>query len=364
MNTLSLYIAKRIFRSILTAFIIVLSVIMLVDFVESSRSVDSADSLSPLTMLTLTALKAPVLIEQTIPFVVLFGVMGALFGLNKRSELTVMRAAGLSAWRFLLPAVTVTGLIGLIWTLGLNPLASASMDLRERLLSVSSETPTSVFQSDEIWLREGNEREQTVIYARSADLFKRTLYDATFTFSEADDKGELVFSKRFDAKKAVLLPSNYWQLTDVIENTIEAETSRSNAMSWPTSITVKELQSYNEKTTFPPFWDLPGEIQKTDQAGFSSVGLRMQFNKLLALPLSLIAMTVIAACVSMQQIRGGGTLRLMLSGGILGFGVYFVENIIRAFGEAGTIGIPLAVWAIPLLVLFAGIAVLSRLEDG
>ncbi len=364
MTTLTRYIAWRVFKGILMAFIIVTSIIMLVDFVEASRNVDTGVELSAWVLMLLTLLKAPQLIEQTIPFVVLFGVMGSLYSLNKRSELTVLRASGLSAWRFLMPALSVTALLGIIWALAFNPLASKAMETHSRIIASYNEGSPTRIQNKEIWLREGTAFEQTVIYAKSSDLFQRTLYDVTFTMFQADSTGELAFSRRFDAKQAVLLPSKYWQLTDVIENTPDAEMRKNIATSWPTSITIRQLQDHNKDESLPAFWDLPSEIQKVSQAGFSSVALRMQFNKLLALPLTLMAMTIIAAGVSMQLTRQGGTLRLMLTGGVLGFAVYFTDNMIGAFGEAGTIPIPLAVWAIPFFVMFCGIAYLSHIEDG
>ena len=116
-STLNKYIAGRIFFGILTAFIIITGIIMLVDFVETSRDIGADYNLSMFALLTITGLHIPQLIEQTIPFAVLFGVMGALFGLNKRSELIVLRASGLSAWRFLRPAIAVTAVIGLVWAM-------------------------------------------------------------------------------------------------------------------------------------------------------------------------------------------------------------------------------------------------------
>jgi lipopolysaccharide export system permease protein len=90
----------------------------------------------------------------------------------------------------------------------------------------------------------------------------------------------------------------------------------------------------------------------------------MQLNKLLALPIMLIAMTVIAAGVSMHLTREGGTLRLLIIGGVLGFGVYFADNVVSAFGEASALPIILAAWTIPLFVLFSGLSYLARIEDG
>ena len=364
MLTLNRYIATRTVKAILIAFIVVISVIMLVDFVEATRNLDAGTELSSGEILFLTALKAPQLIEETIPFVILFGVMGALNALNKRSELIVLRASGLSAWRFLVPAIIVTAMIGVFWSALLNPLASRALDMRENLLAATYKDGDTSVQSQDIWLRDGSEYEQTVIYAESADIYKRTLYNAEFNVFETGTDGTLNFVKRFDAKQAQLLTSNYWQLTDVIENTIDTQTEVQSAVSWPTRITVKDFEKIGENKSSPSFWQMPGEIAKLRAAGFSTSGLRLQFHKLLALPFTLIAMTLIAAGVSMNLTREGGTLRLLLIGASVGFAVFFIQNIIKAFGETGVINVVFAAWIIPIIVLLSGIIYLSIIEDG
>ena len=90
----------------------------------------------------------------------------------------------------------------------------------------------------------------------------------------------------------------------------------------------------------------------------------MQFNRLLALPVMLIAMTFIAAGVSMHLTREGGTLRLLIIGASVGFAVYFADSVISAFGEVSALPVMLASWSMPLFVLMAGVSYLSKIEDG
>ena len=69
--------------------------------------------------LRLTLLKTPMLVEQTLPFVVLAGAMMAVIGLNRSSELVAMRAAGVSAWRFLAPSAFAGGKLDTICSFGI-----------------------------------------------------------------------------------------------------------------------------------------------------------------------------------------------------------------------------------------------------
>ncbi len=336
---------------------------MLVDFVESSRSIGPEDNIGPGVLLILTLLKAPTLIEQTVPFVILFGVMATLYNLNRRSELIVLRASGLSAWKFLAPAIVVAALFGVFWSLALNPLASKAMDTHDVLIQKYTGKQSQSKDSN-IWLREGNESGQTVIYAKSANILERRLIDTTFYIFNYDSNGTAIFERRFDAKEAWLVTEGYWQLKNVIENSEGEFTQEQTAVSLPTSITIQDIRNTAEKRAAIPFWEIRREIEKIESAGFSAASLKMRFNKLLALPILLIAMTIIAASVSMRLNREGGALRLLVTGAVLGFIVYFADNLISAFGEAAIIPTLLAAWTIPLLVLLCGIGCLSKIEDG
>ena len=362
-SVLNRYIIKRVIAGTTLAFIIVTGIIMLVDFVEASRNFGAEENIGLSTLLFLTVLKTPTLIEQTIPFVILFGLMGTLYNLNRRSELIVLRASGLSAWKFLSPAIVTTALFGFIWSLIFNPLASLALDSHAAFLKRA--TGTDVSKTDKaIWLREGDEFSQTVIYAKEADILNRRILDTTFYIFNYDNEGTARFNRRFDAKEAQLMTQGYWQLDDVIENAEGELTRRQTAISLPTTITKEDISNLAESKTSVPFWKLVQEIRRTEKAGFSAISLRMQFNKLLALPVMLIAMTIIAACVSMRFNRKGGALRLLITGSFLGFAVYFTDNVVSAFGQATILPISLAAWSVPLFVLFCGLSYLAIIEDG
>lgn len=358
--TLSRYIAGRTLRSIGIAFMVVTAIIALVDYVEASRNIGTEADLSPLQLLMLTSLKIPKLIEQTIPFVVLFGVMGALAGMNKRSELTVMRAAGVSAWRFLRPALIVTGIIGILWATVINPLSSQMMGAYD----ARSAEALGSRSTDEIWLREGSSTAQRVIQAKSLDILQKRLDGPVFIEMAIDPDGGTVFERRFDAESARLVTPGYWTLKTVTENVPGEAPRRTDEITLPTTIDIEELREQSGQRVDPPFWAIRQEIAANEAAGFSARELKLQFHKLLALPILLIAMTFIAAGVSMHLVRGGGTLRLLIIGAVMGFGVYFADSVVTAFGEVAILPVILAAWTVPVLVLLLGVSHLARIEDG
>ena len=113
------YVLIQQARALTVALAVIASLIMLIDFVEISRGVGSDVDLSALRILGLMGMKSPAVILQLMPFVFLFGTLAAYVGLNRRSELIAMRAAGLSAWRFVLPAAGTALIFGVLTGFGL-----------------------------------------------------------------------------------------------------------------------------------------------------------------------------------------------------------------------------------------------------
>ena len=269
-KTLHRYIARNSLKAILVTFFVIIAIIMLVDFVESSRNLDSDVEIPTLSLLYLTLLKAPKLIEQTLPFIVLFGIMGALYGMNRRSELIVMRAAGLSAWKFLRPVLLVTGCLGLLWSGVINPLASNMFERHDKLI----ETWTSKSSTDkekQIWLRDGNESIQTVILAKDINLSERTIASATFYILDIEADNTTKFQRRYDADYAVLMSGDFWQLYGVTENVARIKPKIHETISLPTNITLETLRKQATQISNPSFWEIPGEIKAYEAAGYLSL---------------------------------------------------------------------------------------------
>ena len=83
----------------------------------------------------MAALKLPHTAQEVLPFAILFGTMLAFWRLTRNNELVVARAAGVSVWQFLTPAVLVALLAGIIAVTIFNPIASLTEASYEKLES-------------------------------------------------------------------------------------------------------------------------------------------------------------------------------------------------------------------------------------
>src|SRR2546430_9309194 len=68
------------------------------------------------------SVRVPFITERVMPFAVLVGAMFCYLNLSRRLELVVARAAGISAWQFVAPALVIAVLLGLGLTVGHNPI--------------------------------------------------------------------------------------------------------------------------------------------------------------------------------------------------------------------------------------------------
>ena len=81
----------------------------------------------------MAALKMPHTAQDVMPFAILFGTMLAFWRLTRSNELVVARAAGVSVWGFLTPALAVALLIGVVAVTLFNPIASLMQASYEKL---------------------------------------------------------------------------------------------------------------------------------------------------------------------------------------------------------------------------------------
>ena len=112
------------------------------------------------------------------------------------------------------------------------------------------------------------------------------------------------------------------------------------------------------------FWELPRFISILESAGFSAVRHRLHWHSLLASPLLLCAMVLIAAIFSLRMTRRGGTLPWACAGLFFGFFLYFMSDVVFALGLSSRIPEVLAAWTPATVTTLLGVASLLHLEDG
>jgi len=358
------YMLWRTLSGVGSALAVIGAVIVLVQFVDLSRQVGVRADVGAAQLFGLTLLRTPSVVQILLPFVFLFGVIAAFVGLNRKSELVAMRAAGVSAWRFIMPSALAAFVAGVLTVTALNPLA-ATLNSRfelERARMMEDYLPGA---PRDVWLRQGDDDNQIVIHAKARDMRAGVvrLTGVSLFVYQKDERGRPIFRRRLEAREARLMPG-FWQLNDVREATAGENSVHSDSLSIRSTL---DAESAMERFAAPDaiaFWRLPAAIRLTEQAGFSASSYRLRFHQLLATPILFAAMATLAAAFSLRLARLGGLAGLAGAGVALGFLVFFLNQFAGALAKGDIIPLAAAAWSPPIVALLSGLTLLCYTEDG
>lgn len=360
-NVSGRYMMRRFFGNFLALFGSMLVIIYIFDSLELLRRLSKGENGTSLSsVLELSLLKLPEVGQLILPFAVLFSAMMTLWQLTRRQELVILRSSGQSVWQFMAPMLFVACILGVLHVTVLNPVSAALLSRYEareaellgpqkRLVTISREG---------LWLKEADDEGAFILHAGRIKLDNWELRDVMTLFFDGDDNN----IQRIDAQRAHLAQGR-WVFKDATLNRPGQAPETRQEISVSTDMTRDDIEdSYADPETIS-FWKLPDFIKTLDQTGLSATALRIHYQGLLAQPLLLAAMVLLAAAVSLRPPRSGMTVTLIIIGLMTGFAVFFFSSFLKALGMTHQIPIIMAAWAPGLICLAGGSFVLLSLED-
>lgn len=358
-RTLGFYFGRRFLSSVLGIFVGCVGLIMLIDFLEMSRRVGERD-VDSLTLLILIIYRAPFFTEQLLPFAVLFGAIGTFLTLSRRLELVVARAAGISAWQFIFPACLLAVLLGVFSTTVYNPMSAEFKERANRIEAEIFNRQTGLFASTGggFWIRQQSVDGQAIIQAGAKADGGRQLSGVNVFLFGPDGK----LQERMEARNATL-EDGAWRLSEVRVLTPGLGLQSYDTYMVATNLTPNQIEETLQSDTVP-FWNLPGAIDAAQRVGFGVERYRLQYQALLARPMLLLAMVLIAASVSLRVFRFGGIGQTILGGVAAGFLLYVFTKLAEDLGEAGIVHPIIAAWFPAVVGALMGILILLHREDG
>lgn len=360
--TLSAYIGRQFTVWVLGSFAAILAIVFLLDLIELLRRGSGKANADFAVLLEMALLKLPNMAQQIMPFAVLFGSMLAFTRLTRTNELVVARAAGVSVWQFMMPALLVALVLGGIKVSVLNPISSVLIErfhaLENTVLRNRADSFLSVGTAG-LWIRERDASRQIVLNAQTARQDEARLGGLMVLIFDSDDR----FQRRIDAREAIL-DDGSWILNGVVVTTAQNKPERRDQVRLPTNLTIENIQDSFASPETMSFWELPGFIEVLESAGFSAVKHRLYWHAQLASPLLMTAMVLIAATFSLRLTRRGNTLFWASVGLGFGFLLYFLSDIVFALGLSARIPEVLAAWTPATVTMLLGMTSLLHLEDG
>jgi len=356
------YFGWRFFKAVLGTFIGVVALAAMIDYVELMRRGADWPNATAWLLAKISMLRVPQLTERIMPFSVLVGAMSCYVTLSRRLELVIARAAGVSAWQFVAPALVAAFLFGTVATAIYNPIAAVLHEQSKRLEGeMLNQLPNSALQekTSGFWVRQKSDDGAAIINAKSSREQGSQLGGVTiYTFDVAGH-----FLQRIEAKSATL-QRGYWLLEDVRVYASTKPPVDQPSYRIATNLTVEQVRESFATPETVPFWQLPSYIERAERAGLVAAGYRLQYDLLLARPFLLAAMVLLGASVSLRFFRFGGVQKMVLSGICAGFLLFVLSKITEDMSKAELIPPLMAAW-IPVLVgSLTGFVALLYQEDG
>ncbi len=308
----------------------------------------------------MAAYKMPETIERILPFVVLFAGLFSFQSLTRSRELIVARAAGVSVWQFLTPALVVTLVFAGLYLAVLNPIG-ATFNARYRVLDERlSGAPTTLdLTGAGLWLRQSQGERRYLIHADRVERNPLTLIPLNALVYDLNNH----YLGRVDAAQGVL-DKGEWKVERAWVNNEGQPPRFEEVLRIPTTLTSMAIEESMAVPSTISFWQLPAFIRSITAIGLPSTAYALRWQELWAEPFILVAMVLFAATFSLRHDRHGGRLKALVAALTVGGVVFALGNAVRALGVAQTLPLPLAAWSIPLAALFAGYAALLHLEEG
>lgn len=360
-GTLGRYFGGRFIVAAVGTFVGILLLLILIDYIETVRYTSRLVSPPPLMVAQMSLYRVPQALEKLMPFCILVGAMGCYLALSRRLELVVARAAGMSAWQFITPALIGALFLGVLATTAYNPL---SANLREQSKQIEAELfnkapGAGVQDAAGFWINQIEPEGQTIINATRSLQQGVKLGGLTLFRFDAN----LKFRERIEAREADLEPGR-WVFRDVRRFTLNAPPVDEPQMILPTTLTPRQAQNSFSTPETVSFWQLPTYIQSSESSGFATAGYRLQYQKLLAQPFLLAAMVMLAASVSLRFFRMGGVQKMVLGGVGAGFLLYVLSKVTDDLSKADLMHPIAAAWLPVFVGGLTGLMALLFQEDG
>jgi lipopolysaccharide export system permease protein len=358
--TLYRYLAAQFLIGVAIIYAIFLTMALSIDIVNLLNRT-AGHSVPTVTAIGMAVLQLPELGQKMLPFAILLGGVFTFVRLSRSRELVATRAAGVSAWDFLLPPLTVAVFIGVFAVTLFTPISAAMFSefagLEARYVK-GEESQLSVSMNG-LWLRQGDAKQQSVIHALRVAQQGEHLEDVLVFLYGANDH----FLGRIDAKSAQLR-ERYWILNDAWVSGTGGAPAHHAEYKLPTTLTPEQIVESSTAPDALSFWKLPDYIRAAQAAGFSAARYQLYLYTLYALPALFAAMVFMAASFSLKLGREGGMARVVLLSAASGFGVFFFQSLTTVMGHSGAIPILLAATAPALASILIGMTLVFSQEDG
>jgi lipopolysaccharide export system permease protein len=351
MRLVDRYIGRTVAVNTLVVMLVLLALYFFTTLVDEMGDVGKA-KYTTLDAIEYSVLMLPRLAYELFPLGALLGSMLGLGALASSSELTVIRAAGVSVWRIVLSVLKVgVVMMAVMMVLGEAVAPPAEEYARIQRAQALSER-ISVNTDYGLWARDGNTFVNIRRLLSQGRLSKIYLYQ----YDGQQRLRRIVFARDGRYRHGL------WQLSRVDETvfgddrvTVRHEAKRE----WRSSLTPEVFNIVSMPPEKLSIWDLAGYVSYLQSNGLDASAYQVALWNRVMMPFATAGMVLMAIPFVFGSLRTVGVGQRIMVGVLLGIVFYLFNAIFTRFGLVYGLA-PFVSAALPTVAVFAAWAGLMR----
>jgi lipopolysaccharide export system permease protein len=326
-----------------------LSIVLIINLLDEFDFFKSKKDLKFIFFIIFTILKIPNVLINLFPFIVLFG--GIIFYLKiyKHNEVISLRVMGYSNIQIILIPALTSFVIGYIIVFLIVPFSSSMLRYYEDLRSEYDETKNLVFVNETgIWILDKNEKEKNII--RIEKISKDFSVVSQITIYNYDSSNN--FIRRIDATEGFIKDKN-WQLNKVHIISSNKKNNKENYLNnynYISNVNINELKNVYKNSDTTSLLDISKEMSILEDKGYSTIDLRIRYQKLISFPIYLLAMSILSGLMIINLEKTSSYLKYGSYGVIISVMIYFLNDLSITIAKSGIISVDFSVW-IPIFLI-------------
>ena len=348
-KSINRYIIKEFLKSLLVVLCVMFSIVLLITLLEEFNYFKSKQELKFIQFIIFTFLKIPNLLFNLFPFIVLFSGIFFYLKIYNYNEIISLRVMGYSNIQIILIPALTCFVMGYLLVFLIVPFTSSMVKYYEELKSEYDQTKNLVFVNETgIWIIDKNENDKNIIRIDKIDKNFSNIKQITIYNYDKDNN----FIKRIDANEGIINDTN-WQLSQV--NIISSNNKKNsenyfNNYNYKSNIKIIELKNIYKNTETTSLLDISKEMLILEDKGYSIVDLKIRYQKLISLPIYLLAMSILSGLMIINLGKTSNYLKYGSYGVIISVIIYFLNDLSITIATSGIISVDFSVW-IPIFLI-------------
>ena len=349
LKSINRYIINEYIKSLFVVTAVMLSIILLINLLDEFNFFKSKKDLKFIFFLIFTVLKIPNVLINLFPFIVLFAGIVFYLKIYNHNEVISLRVMGYSNIQIILIPALTSFVIGYVIVFLIVPFSSSMLRYYEDLRSEYNETKNLVFVNETgIWILDKNEKEKNIIRIEKINKDFSVVSQITIYNYDASNN----FIKRIDATEGTIKDKN-WLLNKVNIISINKKNNKDNYLNnynYTSNVNISELKNVYKNTETTSLLDINKEMLILEDKGYSTIDLRIRYQKLISFPIYLLAMSILSGLMIINLGKTSNYLKYGSYGVIISIIIYFLNDLSITIAKSGIISVDFSVW-IPIFLI-------------